>query len=141
MNYSDLENDKMIKRGKFSKRQIEETMNLAKRDIETAKKIVDDDPDWGFSIAYNAMLQASRALMLHKGYRPIGERQHVTVIEFVKIAFEKKFATSVEFMDRMRRKRHKAIYDVGGLISTKEALEAIENATFFVQNVTDILHS
>ena len=139
MNYSDLENDRRIKRGKFSKKQIEETMNLAKRDIETAKKIVGDNQDWGFSIAYNAMLQASRALMFYKGYRPIGERQHAAVIEFVEIALDKKFAPFIEFMDRMRRKRHRAVYDIGGLISTKEALEAIENATWFVQNVVDIL--
>jgi len=62
MNYSELIKENRIKEGKFSKKQIQDCLNLAKRDIKTAKKVIEDDPDWAYNIAYNAMLQAARAL-------------------------------------------------------------------------------
>jgi uncharacterized protein (UPF0332 family) len=43
-------------------------------------------------------------------------------------------------MELMRRKRHKAVYDTAGLISTKEATEAaIDIAESFVNRISEIL--
>ncbi|MDI6903496.1 MAG: hypothetical protein QMC77_07160, partial [Methanocellales archaeon] len=35
---------------------------------------------WALAIAYNAMLQAGRALIFSEGYRPIGRYEHVGVM-------------------------------------------------------------
>jgi len=42
-------------------------------------------------------------------------------------------------MDRMRRKRNKTVYDTAGLVSKKEASEAIVTATDFFLNITAYL--
>lgn len=60
-NYSGLIKDNRIKAGKFSRKQVKDCLSLAERDIATARKIVVENPDWGYNIAYNAMLQAARA--------------------------------------------------------------------------------
>ncbi len=44
-------------------------------------------------------------------------------------------------MDQMRRKRHRTVYDIAGLISTKEATEAIETAEDFVNAISEMLKS
>jgi len=141
MNYSELIKENRIKEGKFSKNQIQDCLNLARRDIKTARKILKDDPDWSYNISYNAMLQAARALMFSKGYRATGEWQHATTIRFAQITLGDEFESTIEFMDRMRRKRHRSVYDIAGLISTKEATEAIETAENFVNTISEMLRS
>jgi len=61
-------------------------LQVAARDLATAEKILPDDLDWTFNIVYNAMLQAARALMLYKGFRPRGPEQHRTVVPFCELA-------------------------------------------------------
>lgn len=140
MNYSELLRNNRIKPGKFSKKQIHECLNLAERDIRTAKKIINEDLDWGYNIAYNAMLQAARAFMFSKGYRTIGEGQHATTIQFAKKALGGKFSSTIEFMDRMRRKRNRTVYDIAGLVSSKESAEAIDTAEKFVNAISKIIN-
>lgn len=83
MNYEELLREGLIKPFKASDKQIRDRMALADRDIKTARMIMASDWDWGFSIAYNAVLQAARALMLSKGYRPSGgEGQHIAAVRF-----------------------------------------------------------
>ena len=55
------------------------------------------------------------------------------------IALGEEFTTTLEFMDRMRRKRNRAVYDMAGLVSSKEATEAIETAVNFVRAILEIL--
>jgi len=65
----ELEREGHIKRLPADKKKVEDAFNLAKRDIKVAKSVLREDVDWAYSIAYNAMLQAIRALMFSKGYR------------------------------------------------------------------------
>lgn len=137
--YSELLKSNRIKAGKFSRKQVLDCLQLASRDIATARKVLGDDSDWCFTIAYNAMLQAARAVMLSKGYRASGEGQHATVIQFAKIALGKEYSDVLEFMERMRRKRHRAVYDMAGRVSKKEAAEAVETAEAFFHNISSLL--
>ena len=86
------------------------------------------------------MLQSARALMFSKGYRAVGERQHATTVQFMRKTLSYKFKSILEFMDMMRRKRNRTVYDIAGLISSKEALEAIETAKIFVEEISRILN-
>lgn len=80
------------------------------------------DSDWAFSIAYNAILQATRALMFEKGFRPAaGEGQHKVAVQSAEIALGDKFQNEIHMFDKMRSKRHRVIYDVSGLVSRAEA--------------------
>lgn len=141
MSYSELLKAKRLKPGKFSRRQIKDLMALANRDVETAKKVLDVSPDWAFSIAYNGMLQGIRALMFDHGFRPIGEGQHATAIESAKMTLGPRFAGILEFMDELRHKRHKTVYEIAGYVSHKEASEAIKVAEEFVEDVTLVIRA
>jgi len=136
MNYAELESKGLIHSYKASLKQIQEQIKLAERDIRTAKKMLAEDADWSFSIAYNAILQAGRALMFFRGYRPTsGEGAHVAVVQFAEITLGKAMRNEVDLFDRMRKKRHQAIYDQAGLISQEEARQSCAFAQEFVNAV------
>jgi uncharacterized protein (UPF0332 family) len=136
MNYGKLVKRRLIKPFKASPSQIRSRLELAKRDIKTARATMAHDRDWAFSIAYNAVLQATRGLMFAKGYRPsTGEGQHKVAVQFAEIALGTKFQDDIHIFDKMRSKRHRVVYDVSGLVSQTEAQQAFEFAVRFVDTV------
>jgi uncharacterized protein (UPF0332 family) len=127
----------LLRRGKIapyhaSKQEVFSLLDVAKRDLRTAEQTLDIDIDWCYSITYNAILQASRALMLSHGYRPRGSQQHLTVVQFLREALGDDGAKEVSLFDQMRRKRHRAIYERTGLVSRKEVEEVLKFARQFV---------
>ncbi len=139
MKYSELIKQNRIKAGKFSPEQVKQCVEIANRDTATSKSLQKENTDWAYNIAYNAMLQAGRAFMFSKGYRPSGEAQHAAVIEFLRLALDKSFKEKLDVMDIMRRKRNKAVYDSAGLVSETEVKDAVKNAGEFVAAVLDVL--
>ena len=107
--------------------------------MSTAERNLDEVPDWAYSIAYNSVLQAGRALMFFDGYRPRGSDQHATVVEFVEERMGPDYEPQVRLFDQMRRKRHRVIYEVAGLVSKKEAKQAVEFAKEFVEKISEII--
>ncbi len=91
-----------------------------------------EDWDWGFAVTYNAVLQASRAYMFSKGYRPASARGHKNTFAFMAAAMGKEYENLISYFDRMRNKRNRAIYDVAGLITETEARGLFSKATEFV---------
>jgi len=63
MAYEDLLDRGMIKPFAAGAAQSTSRLALAKRDIKAAEAMLAIDRDWAFSMAYNAVLQATRALM------------------------------------------------------------------------------
>ena len=135
MNYSELVDDGRIKRGRFSRRQVEDCLKIARRDLATAATVIEASPEWSFNIAYNAMHQAGRAFMFRAGYRTVGEGHHATVVRFLEIGLGPRYEDMLALMDRMRRKRNRATYAMVGTISRKEAEEAIAAAREFVTEI------
>jgi uncharacterized protein (UPF0332 family) len=126
----------------FDENLVKNAVQLSERDIKTSRDIFNNnDYDWSFSIAYNAMLQAGRALMFSEGFRPKGEYKHVSVIEFIKKKFGDEFAEKILFMfNKIRKKRHIAVYEQVNIISEDEAKNALETAEDFVNKVKEILN-
>lgn len=60
-----------VHKEKISSQEVQRALVRAERDLKTARKIMADDWDWGFSITYNAVLQASRALCLPRAIAPL----------------------------------------------------------------------
>ncbi len=102
----------------------------------TARAILNTDRDWAYTIAYNAVLQAGRALMFSKGYRPDGANQHISVVKFAGLFLDEQDAV---IFDRMRRKRHSTVYDMAGSISETEAGSAVSHAEVLVRKFEDLL--
>ena len=67
MKYDRLLKSRRIHKARISQAEIDRALERAARDLKTARKIMAEDWDWGFAVAYNAVLQASRAYMFAQG--------------------------------------------------------------------------
>ena len=128
-----MEREGLIGKISIDKKRVEQCIEIAKRDLETARSLSGDNPDWAFSIAYNSMLQSARALMFSMGFRPLGKTQHISAVRFAETVLGNKAQEIIAVMDRMRRKRHRVVYDTSGLISIGEANRAVTNAEDFLK--------
>jgi uncharacterized protein (UPF0332 family) len=137
LNLSDLLKDNKVKKVEPDKLQAKECILAAKRDLSVAEKMLKEDNDWAFSIAYNAMLQSARALMFFDGYATIGENHHKAVVDYADAKFGAKLSEKIELFDRMRRKRHQVVYDKAGVISDYEAKHAVETAEEFLKKISE----
>lgn len=135
MPYEELERQGRIKPYPARPEEIRKLLQVAARDLSAAERNLADDPDWAYSIAYNAALQAARALVLAEGFRPRGAEQQLTVVQFVGDTLGKGYSNQVGLFDQMRRKRHRVIYEVAGLVSRKEAGQAVAFAKQFVEDI------
>jgi uncharacterized protein (UPF0332 family) len=140
MTYEELLDRGLIKRITPSYSQVKARLALAKRDIRAAKTMMPSDRDWAFSMAYNAVLQATRALMFSQGFRTTGgEGQHKTAVMFAENSLGEALQDDIYVFDKMRSKRHRVIYDVSGLVSQAEARQAYEFAVKFVREVEGLV--
>lgn len=133
-----LEEEGYIKKLTHDPRRVKNSLDLAQRDIDTAERMLKtEDYDWALNIAYNSMLQSVRALMFHMGYRPSSRNSHIAVVRFTEIVLGKDYSV---FLDRIRRKRHRAVYDMKGTISRTEANFVVGNALKMIQKVESELN-
>ncbi len=95
-------------------------MELAHRDLNQAKRILPKSLDWAYSIAYNAVLQASRFYIFHQGYRLASVESHKAPLACMQISVDSQLENTIDYFDRVRNKRHRVIYDEVGLVSDKE---------------------
>lgn len=132
MSYDELLRSGRIRKEEISEREVREALKRAERDLKAARTMMGEDWDWGFAIAYDAAFQASRAFMFAQGYRPASAESHKNTFAFMRLAMGKECETLLRYFDRMRRKRHRAIYDVAGLITETEAKNLFAKAEQFV---------
>ncbi len=137
MPYEQLLKEGRIRRHSARPQQIQALFNVAERDLEAAATMSEFDPDWTYTIAYNAILQASRALMFSQGYRPRQDGGHATVIRFVREALGSEHKRRGDLFDQVRRKRHRMLYEVSGLVGQGEAKQSLSFANEFVRLVRE----
>jgi len=118
------------------RKRVTDALALAKRDLETARAMLSVNSDWAYTIAYNAMLQAVRALMFSRGYRPAGSHQHIAAVRYAEVHLERQWSVQ---LDRMRRKRHASVYDTAGTIPGTEAEHAVVRAGEFFRVIERLL--
>jgi len=132
LSIDELERSGTIKKLPIDRKKVNDSLDLARRDLNIARNMLDENCDWTFSIAYNSILQSVRALMFSKGYRPSSDSGHVSAVSFARVFLKEEDVIS---FDRMRRKRHTAVYDTVGSISGAEAENAISRAEKFILEV------
>ena len=135
MPYDDLLRSRKIKPHRVRNEEIESILAVAERDLTAAERNLGIDSNWAYMIAYNAALQAERALMLKEGYRARGSAQHATVILFAREKLGTAFGKQLSLLDQMRRKRNRAVYQSAKLVADHEAREAVEFAAGFVSEL------
>ena len=136
MKYDRLLKSRRIHKARISQAEIDRALERAARDLKTAGKIMAEDWDWGFAVAYNAVLQASRAYMFAQGYRPASIQGHKNTFAFMRIAMGKDYEDTITYFDRMRNKRNQALYDLAGMITETEARNLVRKATEFVKLIS-----
>jgi uncharacterized protein (UPF0332 family) len=134
---SDLLKGNTIRRVEPDELQARDCLNAAERDLESAKNNLRlRDFDWALAIAYNAMLQATRALMFKEGYSAVGENYHRAVVEYAEVKLESRNAGLARYFDVLRKRRNHSVYDRAGTVLKREAEEAILRAKELVGLVT-----
>ncbi|MBU3904946.1 MAG: HEPN domain-containing protein [Nanoarchaeota archaeon] len=141
MSLEKLLSENRIEAISFDRNLIKKSINRGVRDLKASKAVFKtEEYDWCLAIAYNTMLQAGRALIFSKGYRPKGEYQHLSVIEFVHSEFGDKISSKmIKLFDNFRKKRNKIIYEEYDIVSVDEAEEAIKFAEEFINKVKEIV--
>jgi uncharacterized protein (UPF0332 family) len=108
--------------------QINRQLQRAARDLETAKHLLVEDPQWAATIAYQSMLRAGRALLFAHGLLPADGRQHKTVVELTGDLLGADYKALVQQFERLRRKRNVFFYDSEESITDTETQTALETA-------------
>lgn len=102
--YSELLDQGRVKQGRFARQQVEDCLRIARRDLETARTVIENSAEWAFNIAYNAMYQAGRSFMFHRGYRATGHSHHATVVRFLELGLRTEYEEILALMDRRRNR-------------------------------------
>jgi len=139
MKYDELLSSRRIHKQKVSRAAIKQALDRAQRDLRTAQMLMTQDWDWGFAVAYDAVLQVSRAYMFAQGFRPASNESHKNTFAFMRLAMGKDHEDLITYFDRMRNKRNQAIYDMAGLITETEARNILEKAESFVKMICEEL--
>src|SRR4030042_6192791 len=132
MKYDELLKSGRIRKEKVSRVEVGRALERAERDLQTARELIERDRDWSFAVAYDAVLQASRAYMFAQGFRPASNESHKNTFAFMRLAMGRDYEELMTYFDRMRNKRHQAIYETAGLITETEAHNILEKAESFV---------
>lgn len=133
------EEKRLIEKREFTLKQIGSPLTRAMKDLKTARAVLDIDPEWAYTIAYQAMLRAARSLIFSLGYRPKGTEQHRITIEIVSEILGKKFEDLIEMFDTMRRKRHDFIYQSKSIMSDIEIINSLKLAEEFITKIISLV--
>lgn len=91
--------------------------------VAAARKALDIDAEASYEIAYGGSIKTSLSLMLSYGERPRSQPgHHVVIIEYCRGKIDKAHGPIFDVLDRMRRKRNRAFYDVGTITRRKRKM-------------------
>jgi uncharacterized protein (UPF0332 family) len=138
MNLKQLLDQGKLRPHKTSKKEINNLLGLAKRDITDAKAH-GISVDRRFAIAYNAILQLATILLYCKGYKPEGIGHHFTVFQAMKEIMGTGYYKLADYFDSCRAKRNITDYGYVGGISELETEELIKEAEGFLEVIVNWL--
>ena len=128
MTIQELLDERRIYKVEAAKASVSAALTRARRDLTTARRSPCLDADWAFSIAYNGVLQASRAFMFSHGYRPASNEAHKNTFAFMLAAVDEVHKPLITYFDRMRVKRHRLTYEAAGIATETEASDLLSKA-------------
>ncbi len=129
----------LLKQQRVNFKQIETQIIRAKKDLKTAEKVLNEDSEWGATIAYHAMLRAGRVLLFSKGYLPTDRGQHKTVVELTHELLGKEYSLLVEKFEKMRRKRNVFFYESDIYGTVTEAENALKTASELIRVIEEMI--
>ncbi len=132
----------IIKKTEASEEAASRLLKITERDLKVSRdNLARKHYEWAYVIAYNSMLQAARAVMLANGFIPSGQFGHVAIVRFAEAYFgEKEQQNLLSLFEKMRRRRHKIVYDDPDVISLGMAKHALETAENFFEIAKKEVH-
>lgn len=136
MNFKDLIAQKgLVKEEKIERDQIERYLKRAKKDLITARKILNIDEAVALDLVYKSMFHAANGL-IRLFYLRLGKiRQHKAVIEATRRILGKKAEVLILEFDKLRQKRNYFEYGAGFKGSKGEIKNALSYAERFLGTV------
>ena len=131
MDLSELLKKREIQKVEPDRKTAEKLLKVSQDSITAAEDNVKmNHNDVALSLAYNAMLNAGRALMAAKGYRAYSETHHKNVVGFCSAVLPSEFSPLVALFNRYRIRRHDIVYGEieGGSVGESEAKGAIDKS-------------
>lgn len=143
MSLEELLRRRTIRRIKPDKRLATRSLMRARRDIETAKTLIENEKlDWSLAVSYNSVLTAGRALMFSRGYRTSSTGGHVAVVKFLNLSLESEAKDRmIMIFNGMRKKRHRIVYEEMDIVTEKEAEQALKWAEEFVERIFEMVRT
>ena len=132
MSVDELLQQRRIYRQDAARADVRAALERAAKDLALAEHMQSVDHGWAFSIAYNAVLHAARAVMFSNGFRPASHESHKNTFAFLHTSAEGERRTWVDYFDRMRVKRYEAVYETAERITRTEAEALIDQARGFI---------
>jgi len=133
MSIEDLLRERRIHRHETDIAVIRALAGRAGDDLASAAHMLEQDADWALSIAYNAVLRCARALVFARGFRPASRESHKNTFAFLREIAPEDQQQLISYFDRIRVKRHRAVYDVEARTSRTEAETLIEQTRRFLE--------
>jgi len=90
--------------------QVIKLLNRAKKDLETAKSLIDTDEAVAMTMVYDAMFHSANALIRLYNLRPGKVRQHIGLIEATSRILGEEFKDYIFRFDKLRIKRNQFEY-------------------------------
>ena len=128
-----------LKRHKATADEIGKLFDVVKRDLADAQ-VKGLSEDRRFTIAYNAALQAGRALLAAEGYRTAGQGHHHTVFQALRRLTDQEHHHVLDYLDDCRSKRNLAEYLGTEVASEQEVAELVREAKKFSALLHGLIH-
>lgn len=138
MSYEELRERGLVEEIRPDFRQISTLLSRALKDLSTARANVSIDKEWAYTIAYQAMLRASKAMVMAEGWRPRGRDQARTIVLLVGEILGEEARSMVNVFDRMRRKRQDFMEDPQTPIPRYEVEGALKDAQGLIEKLVEL---
>ena len=127
-----------IRRQRFSKEEIEETLRRAGDELDAAHMIAGKHAESAFELAYNAMFLVGTALMQQDGYRTSADGHHRSLVEYLEERIGALDMGLVNELDEARKRRNLTFYD-RRRVTQRELGHILSAADLFVRFATQLI--
>ncbi|MDD5559667.1 HEPN domain-containing protein [Candidatus Methylomirabilis sp.] len=138
MAYEELRERGLVEEIRPDFRQVSLLLARALKDLSTARANVDIDKEWAYTIAYQGMVRAAKALVMAEGWRPRGRDQARTIVMLVGELLGEEGRALVNGFDRMRRKRQDFMEEPQTPIPRYEVEGALKDAAALIERLVGL---
>jgi len=112
---------------------LNETLDLAERDVEAAAANESRYAPWAETMLYEAGLRSARVIVMAAGYRIAVDRGHVTAIDAADALTDRRHHRVFVRLHRLRRHRHEFMYETAAEPGAQELATARQDVETLIE--------